>query len=195
MRFHRSMPGYAPTPLIPLKDVAAELGVREVHLKFEGHRLGLPSFKILGASWATFRALTRDLGLPLETSLAELKAALRETSTPVRLFAATDGNHGRALARMGSLLGLAVQIYVPAGLNPEAIRGIREEGAQVEELNLSYDGTVQAAFEEAGKTPGGVFIEDTAFAGYEEIPQVRCAPNPRFDCMLTRALSVVSSGW
>lgn len=179
-RFHQAMPGYSPTPLISLKDVAAELGVRSVCVKFEGSRLGLPSFKILGASWATFRALTTKLGLPLESDLQTLKSALRDAATPMVLYAATDGNHGRAVARLGAMLGLSVWIYVPRGLSQTTIQLIRGEGATVDEIDGSYDFAVQMAFTDAEKAPGGILIGDTAFDGYEEIPKV----NP---CLLDRS--------
>lgn len=177
-RFHKAMPGYSPTPLIPLKDVANEVGVRDVYVKFEGYRLGLSSFKILGASWATFRALTKELGLPLGTDLDALRSALQARAAPTKLFAAMDGNHGHAVARMGAILGLAVQIYVPTGLSPAAIQHMREEGAAVEELDCSYDSSVQIAFVEGEKTPGGILVQDTTFSGYKEIPEVCYASNP-----------------
>src|SRR5205807_6541593 len=50
--FHAALPGYAPTPLHELPAVAAELGLGAVLIKDESDRLGLPAFKILGASWA-----------------------------------------------------------------------------------------------------------------------------------------------
>ncbi len=50
--FHKQLPGYQPTPLISIDAVAQELGVKAVHVKDESNRFGLPSFKILGASWA-----------------------------------------------------------------------------------------------------------------------------------------------
>ena len=56
-RFHRNLPDYEPTPLRELEDLAKEVGVRAIYLKDEGNRFGLPSFKILGASWGTFRAI------------------------------------------------------------------------------------------------------------------------------------------
>jgi len=55
-RFHRSMPGYAPSPLAHAPGVAAQLGLGRLTLKMEVERFGLPSFKILGASWAVCRA-------------------------------------------------------------------------------------------------------------------------------------------
>jgi diaminopropionate ammonia-lyase len=47
--FHRSLPDYAVTPLIPMPNVAKDLGLGHVLVKDESSRLGLPAFKILGA--------------------------------------------------------------------------------------------------------------------------------------------------
>jgi diaminopropionate ammonia-lyase len=55
--FHRALPGYTPTPVHQLDAVASELGVAADLVKDESSRLGLPAFKILGASWAVERAL------------------------------------------------------------------------------------------------------------------------------------------
>jgi diaminopropionate ammonia-lyase len=55
--FHRGLPGYAPTPVHRLDGLAAEIGVGAVQIKDESDRLGLPAFKILGASWAVERTL------------------------------------------------------------------------------------------------------------------------------------------
>ena len=60
--FHEALPGYAPTPLRALPALAAELGLAAVALKDESDRLGLPAFKVLGASWAVERALAESLG-------------------------------------------------------------------------------------------------------------------------------------
>ncbi|PKS08166.1 hypothetical protein jhhlp_005442 [Lomentospora prolificans] len=170
LRFHKLMPGYSPSPLVSLKSVAEDIGVQDVYLKFEGERFGLPSFKILGASWSTFRMLAAKLGLPLDSSIDAVKSALRTHPEPVTLFAATDGNHGRAVARMGAIMGIPAQIYIPRALDPITVAKIREEGATVTELDATYDVAVQTAYEQAGKTSGGVLVQDTAFEGYEEIP-------------------------
>jgi diaminopropionate ammonia-lyase len=60
LSLHSTMPGYAPSPLRPAPAAAARLGVATVLVKDESSRLGLPSFKILGASWAIARALAGD---------------------------------------------------------------------------------------------------------------------------------------
>ena len=58
-----------PTPLHSLPALAAELGVGAIHLKDEGFRLGLGSFKALGGAYAVVRLVleeaTRQLGRPV----------------------------------------------------------------------------------------------------------------------------------
>ena len=72
------MPGYRPTPLVELPELAAELGVAAVLVKNESNRLGLPAFKILGASWAVNRALSQCSGFDTPAaSLTELRERRR----------------------------------------------------------------------------------------------------------------------
>ena len=55
--FHARLPGYRPTPLHELPVLARELRVGRVFVKDESTRLGLPAFKVLGASWAVAQVL------------------------------------------------------------------------------------------------------------------------------------------
>src|SRR5262249_48011587 len=55
--FHAGLPGYRPTKLIELPALAEELRVSRVFVKDESTRLGLPAFKVLGASWGVARVL------------------------------------------------------------------------------------------------------------------------------------------
>lgn len=169
-RFHSQLPSYSPTKLIPLEAFAEELGVRAVHLKDETSRLGLPSFKILGASWGTFRAIAQRLDLPLESSLDFVKQAL--SSTRITLYAATDGNHGRAVARMASILGIPAQIHVPCGMRNGTADLIRAEGAQVIFSGGFYDAAIVDAREAAAQDETGLVVQDFAAGDYVEIPQV-----------------------
>ncbi|KAH7036021.1 diaminopropionate ammonia-lyase family protein [Microdochium trichocladiopsis] len=169
VRFHQTLVGYEHTPLHDLGRVAS-VGCGKVLLKDESNRYGLPSFKILGASWAVCQALTSKVGLSTNTTLPALKDALQ--SRRLRLFAATDGNHGRAVARMGSMLGVDVQIYVPAGLPRSTIDLIRSENATVVQSACNYDGAIQEAYQAARDIGDeGVLVQDFAFASYCEIPQ------------------------
>jgi len=152
LRFHRGLPGYAPTPLIDSPELAGEWGVGRVLLKFERERFGLPAFKLLGVSWAAERLLG-------DAS----RAAGQE------LICATDGNHGRAVARVARQRGLAATVLVPKGTAQARIDAIEGEGAKVEVVDGSYDDAVRLSAELAGDRR--LVLSDTSWPGYEEVPQ------------------------
>ncbi|KAL4938840.1 tryptophan synthase beta subunit-like PLP-dependent enzyme [Aspergillus oleicola] len=168
LSFHQRLPGYTPTPLIPLDSLARELGVKHVFLKDESSRAELPAFKILGASWATCLSVAQAVNTEVGSSFANLSAAAREKG--IKLAAATDGNHGRAVARMAKILGLEAYIFVPLNLDRETKELIAQEGAKVVACSGDYDATVLEAKERA-EINNWLLIQDTAFEGYTEIAQ------------------------
>jgi len=170
LSFHRRLPGYAPTPLLQAPALARLLRVGEVLVKIESSRLGLPAFKILGASWAIYRALEARLGLTLEQwqTISEFKHCLAPLR-PMTLATATDGNHGRAVAHMAALLELEALIYLPAGTAQARIDGIASEGAQVEVVEGTYDDAVSRAAQDASEHC--LVISDTSWPGYEDVPR------------------------
>lgn len=169
LRFHRRLPGYTPTPLIAAPELAERLGIGELWIKDEASRLGLPAFKMLGASWAIYRALEkRQVGAFRPWNTLEELAAQCAPLRPLTLAAATDGNHGRAVARMARLLGFAARIWVPAGTAQARIDAIASEGASVSVVDGSYDAAVVRSAEAAG--PRCLVISDTSWPGYEDVP-------------------------
>lgn len=164
LRFHRSLPGYAPTRLVEVPALADELGVARVFVKEESSRLGLPAFKVLGASYAISRALSARAGHDQALDFD----VLRTIAPAVRLVAATDGNHGRAVAHVARLLGLAAEIFTPAGITRAAKDAIEAEGAHRVELDAGYDDVVRAAA--ASIDDEAVLVQDTSWNGYEQIP-------------------------
>jgi diaminopropionate ammonia-lyase len=167
--FHQTLPGFRATPLVGLPDLAAELQVGHVWVKDESDRLGLPAFKILGASWAANRALSARAGLRAPAAdLERLRAAI---DRPTVLVTATDGNHGRALARMAAMLDVAARVHVPKGLARSVLAPIAAEGAEVVETGLDYDGAVRHAAASTRGRPSDVLVQDTASPGYEQIPR------------------------
>lgn len=166
--FHQSLPNYAPTPILSLPEIANEIGVRAVFVKDESNRFGLPAFKALGASWGCFRAVAQRLGLSAAVSMKELSVEAKKNS--LMLVAATEGNHGRAVAFMARLLGIESRIFVAQSMD-EATRGfIAEEGACVTIVKGCYDMAVREAFEQTQISSGALLIQDTAFDGYEDVP-------------------------
>ncbi|CAG8272122.1 unnamed protein product [Penicillium nalgiovense] len=166
--FHQSFPNYAPTPLVQLPELAAELGVGTVLVKDESSRFGLPSFKVLGASWGCFRAIAAQLGLPSTVSPDELSNRAKDAS--IVLTTASMGNHGRAVAFMARLFGIEARIFVPRSLNQWTRDLIAGEGARLIVVQGDYDQAVQKAVAETCVGQGVLLIQDTAFEGYEEVP-------------------------
>jgi diaminopropionate ammonia-lyase len=167
--FHASMAGYRPTPLRDAPHAARRLGVGEVLVKDESERLALPSFKVLGASWAVHRALVEHLGSTLEEipTFDALNTAVAP-ARPLALVAATDGNHGRAVSHMAALLGLESRIYVPDDMVPARIAAIEGEGATVTVIDGGYDDAVARSAQDAGERC--LVISDTSWPGYERVP-------------------------
>jgi diaminopropionate ammonia-lyase len=170
LAFHQRLARYAPTALVDLPDVAAAVGVGRLLAKAETERFGLPAFKALGASWATYRVLVDLLGFEPEwSSWAELADVVAEELGPLRLVAATDGNHGRAVAWVARSLGLTATILVPAGTAQARIDGIASEGADVEVVAGTYDDAVAASA--ALASPVDLVISDTSWPEYEDVPR------------------------
>jgi diaminopropionate ammonia-lyase len=146
------------------------LGVGKVLVKDESSRLGLPAFKVLGASWAVYRALEERL--PEGTfgdweTVEELKVRL-EPLRPLNLVAATDGNHGHALARVARLLGLGARIFVPEDMVVARREAIASEGAEVVVVRGTYDEAIERSAAEEGER--GLLVSDMSWPGYERIP-------------------------
>jgi diaminopropionate ammonia-lyase len=146
--YHASLAGYEPTPVHSLPSLAAELGIGAALVKDESARLGLPAFKILGASWAVERML-------------------RDRPEVDTLVAASAGNHGRAVARAAALRGLRCRVFLPARSLAVRREAIASEGAEVIVVDGTYEDAVRAA-EEAGRAPGAVTIADVGMSGPAE---------------------------
>jgi diaminopropionate ammonia-lyase len=144
--FHCGLEDYRVTPLTSCPRAAEALGIGALWVKDESARLGLNSFKALGASWAMSRIAVRDFA------------------------AATDGNHGRAVAWMARRMGARAHIFVPRNTSLARRALIEGEGATVEVIEGSYDDAVRACAMESEARAWQV-IADTGYDGYLEIPR------------------------
>lgn len=167
---HRKLPGYAISPLVELPSVAQVLGLERVWLKDESSRMGLPAFKILGASWAVIGTLQEMLRVgPDDWQTIDDLRRLAEPMQPMTLACATDGNHGRAVARMAAWLGFSSIVLVPEDMAAARIEAIRGEGAEVRVIDGTYDDAVDASAGLASERC--LVISDTAWPGYEAVPR------------------------
>ena len=141
-RFHTTLPAYRPTTVRDLPALAAELDLGSVGVKDESDRLGLPAFKVLGASWAIERMLV----------------SRPDVDT---LVAASAGNHGRAVAHVARQRGLRCRVFLPARSSPARRAAIAGEGAEV----VIVDGTYEDAVAEASRVGEGAAVAGIADVG------------------------------
>jgi diaminopropionate ammonia-lyase len=169
LAFHRQLPGYRPTPLTEVPGLAADLEVGRLFVKDESARFDLAAFKFLGTSWASFRKVSQLWGYRGGGSLSELRDWVVGRA-PIILVTATDGNHGRAVARTARLLGGTARVYVPAAVPPVVVDRVAAEGVVVARVEGDYDAAVAAARADVAADPGAVLIQDTSWPGYSDVP-------------------------
>ncbi|MFG0330061.1 MAG: diaminopropionate ammonia-lyase [Phycisphaerales bacterium] len=169
--FHDRLPDAAPTPLREAVMLRDRLNLGAVLVKDESWRFGLPAFKALGASWAVYRLLEQARGRPFEywTSLGALRAQIAALG-PRTLITATDGNHGRGVARVARWFGFEAIVYMPRDTAASRVRAIESEGATVDVIEGDYDEAVRRASAIASELDDAWLVQDTAFDGYREIP-------------------------
>lgn len=171
-RFLAHRDGHVPTPLVALPALARELDVASIHVKDEGHRLGLGSFKALGGAHAVVRvvleAASRRLGRAAD--VAEWRSPeVAAVAAGMTVACATDGNHGRSVAQGAQLVGARCVVFVHAGVSEERCRAIARYGARIVRVEGSYDDSVAEAARAAGEH-GWIVVSDTSWPGYERIP-------------------------
>ena len=170
--FHKSVPQYSVTPLQKLSALASYLGVKGIYCKDESYRFGLNAFKVLGGSYAMGRYIAKELGRDISQLPYNVLSSdkLKEEFGQATFFTATDGNHGRGVAWAAKRLGQKAVVRMPKGTTKTRFDNIAKEGAEVTIEEVNYDDCVRMAAAEAAKTEHGIIVQDTAWAGYEEIP-------------------------
>ena len=148
------------------------MGISELYIKDEAHRFDVKAFKPLGASYAIYRFLKKKWAkrFTSEFDFNSFKDKKKiEKLGRFTFCAASDGNHGKAVAWTARQLGQKAVIYMPAGTVKARIDSIESEGARVFVINGTYDDCVKRVSYEVWKNRW-VEVADTAYKGYTEIP-------------------------
>lgn len=141
------------TPLTSAPALAAQAGVGALWIKDESTRMGLGSFKALGAA----HVIARDA--------EEERAAGRV------YVAATAGNHGLSVAAGAAAFGATARIFVAETVPESFAERLRDLGAEVVRAGAVYEDSLEAAME-AAKAPGAELLSDTSWGEYVERPHV-----------------------
>lgn len=163
---------HAETPLVSLPGLAAATGVAAIHVKDEGQRLGLGSFKALGGAYAVIRLVLEEAAARLARAV-EMEALhspdVRQIAQSMTFACATDGNHGRSVAQGAEFVGARSAIFVHSGVSDERVAAIARFGAEMIRVSGSYDDSVKEAARVAQER-GWTIVSDTSWPGYERIP-------------------------
>jgi diaminopropionate ammonia-lyase len=148
-------PAHAETPLSDMTDLAADLGVASFHIKDERSRMGLGSFKALGAAYAIAHDAAR-------TAPDDWAQAL----TGRTYVTASAGNHGMSVAAGARIFGARAVIYlahtVPAAFGAR----LEGQGAEVVWAGDDYEASMAAA-ETAAEANGWTLLSDSTWEGSE----------------------------
>ncbi len=149
-------PAHAQTPLRDMAELAAKLGVAGFHIKDERARMGLGSFKALGAAYAIAHDAARTEPNDWATAL-----------TGRTYVTASAGNHGLSVAAGARVFGAKAVIYLSHTVPKAFGARLEAQGATVAWAGDDYEASMVAA-EVAAKDNDWTLLSDSTWAGYEE---------------------------
>ncbi|MBV6651193.1 MAG: pyridoxal-phosphate dependent enzyme [Hoeflea sp.] len=155
--FFAGVTGIAPSPLLNLPERASELGVGALYIKDERDRLGLGSFKALGAAYA----IAKQAFAKIEAGAASDPASALNGTTFV---CASAGNHGLSLAEGARMFGAAAVVFVSETVPEAFAERLRERGAQVVRAGAIYEDSMAEAERQAQEN-GWQLLSDSTWPG------------------------------
>ncbi|MGJ8573133.1 MAG: pyridoxal-phosphate dependent enzyme [Hoeflea sp.] len=150
-------PAHAPTPLVDCPELAAKAGVARLTIKDERARMGLGSFKALGAAYAIAR------------EAAAVGGDLRQALTGRTYVTASAGNHGMSVAAGARIFGASAVVYLSHAVPEGFARRLEGMGAQVVRAGADYEASMQAA-SDAAEANGWTLLSDGSWPGYVDLP-------------------------
>ncbi len=158
VRLLNSCPAFKPTPLATAPALAQHCGVGHLAIKDERQRLGLGSFKALGAAYV----IAHDA----QAGDAENFGKALEGMTYV---AASAGNHGLSVAAGAAIFGAKAVIYLSQAVPESFAERLRDKQAIVVRSGQTYEQSMQAATQ-AAQENNWQLLSDSSWPGYYQIP-------------------------
>ena len=148
------------TPLTSSIALAEKVGVKNIWFKDERQRMGLGSFKALGAAYVIADHASKAV-TNIE-SAAEWKSALNGKC----YVTASAGNHGLSLAAGSRLFGAKAVIYLSKNVPSSFADKIRSYDADVVVLGNSYEESMEGA-QKAAEENDWMLLSDVTWDGYD----------------------------
>ena len=144
-------PSAAITPLVQATEMATDLGVGQISIKDERARMGLGSFKALGASYViAYSALVEGQDQSQKTYVT-----------------ASAGNHGLSVAAGAKAFGAASVVFISETVPEAFAKRLATQGAQVMRAGKTYEQSMAAA-QDAARNNGWSLLSDSSWPGYFE---------------------------
>ncbi|MEM6887439.1 MAG: pyridoxal-phosphate dependent enzyme [Pseudomonadota bacterium] len=141
------------TPLLSAPSLAAASGVAEVWVKDERARMGMGSFKALGAAYVIARHAQED------------------RARGMTYVTASAGNHGLSVAAGAQVFGAKAVIFLADSVPDAFAMRLESLGATVRREGMIYEDSMAAAASFA-ETEGYVLLSDSSWPGYTELPHI-----------------------
>lgn len=146
-------PVAAATPLTASPALAQQANVAEVWVKDERARMGMGSFKALGAAYV----IARD--------------AADGTAQGRTYITASAGNHGLSVAAGAAAFGANSVVYIAETVPESFAERLRSIGAQVVREGAIYEASMAAAAKAADDNDWAL-LSDSSWPGYTERPHI-----------------------
>jgi len=154
-------PAHAATPLLQSTATARDIGAARVFLKDESSRMGLGSFKALGAAYV--------IASDAADMVRDKDAAWSNALAGRGYVAASAGNHGLSLAAGAAIFGAKAVIYLADTVPEGFAERLRAKGAEVVRAGASYEESVAAASAAADESDLQL-LSDGSWPGYTKLP-------------------------
>ncbi len=148
------------TPLLELPEIAAQFGVASLTIKDERQRMGLGSFKALGAIHAIAKQAALKVGL---NDPAAAKSALAGET----FICASAGNHGLSMAVGARLFGADAVVLLAETVPEDFAERLRGYGSQVLRVGADYEESMEASKRLAAEN-GWNLLSDGSWLGYSD---------------------------
>lgn len=153
-------PAHAPTPLVDAKALADQAGIAALWVKDERARMGLGSFKALGAAFAIAKWAAETTGdVPIE------KALVGET-----FICASAGNHGLSVAAGAPLFGAKAVVVLAETVPENFAERLRAKGAETIRAGADYEASMDAS-RKLAESEGWTLLSDGSWTGYLDWPR------------------------
>jgi len=150
-------PAAGETPLVDVPEMAELAGVGAVFLKDETVRMGLGSFKALGAAYAIAR------------EAAAVGGDLNKALVGRCFIAASAGNHGLSVAVGAHIFGARAVIVLAETVPESFAERLRGKGAEVVRAGAIYEDSMAAAMRLAEENDW-TLLSDSSWPEYIDLP-------------------------